>query len=189
MLPSRTDKDVEAIAFVAGGERFLSLTATGKLQTWDVSTGMLLAERDFPIRKSLVCPAVHAAFASGGGSFAAPSRHDPCVVKRWDTSSGDEISTFRGHPSPVCCVRFSPDGRCLATCSCGPEDIGARHEVRVWDAATGELLANVIGTGRLFNLAFGLGGHLLSWSGRERDCLSVGLGGYANRHQLCGSQG
>src|SRR5262249_58753243 len=66
------------------------------------------------------------AFAPDAGSLASGSRDG--VVKVWDTRTGRETRTLRGHSEQVRGVAFSPDGTRLASAD---QD----GTVRVWDAA------------------------------------------------------
>jgi WD40 repeat protein len=69
--------------------------------------------------------------------------------------------TCRGHRLPVFCLRFSRDGRYLATCACDDKPGGKPFEIKVWDAATGELRAELSGAGRVLALTFSPDGHWL----------------------------
>jgi WD40 repeat protein len=51
------------------------------------------------------------------------------TVKVWDTATGQEILTLKGHTGHVTSVAFSPDGKRLAS---------GGKVVKVWDAATGQ---------------------------------------------------
>jgi WD40 repeat protein/serine/threonine protein kinase len=164
---ARTDKDLEAIGFADEGQRLLSVTVSGKLQRWDAATGMLLAEHLLPTHRTLRSPAVPLTFARDGRSVAAPAEPDARVVLRWRTEDGAEAASYRGHTLPVCCARFSPDGHLLATAASGPDITDAPHEIKIWDAATGAVVAERTGKGRLFNLAFAPDQHLLAWSGQD----------------------
>jgi WD40 repeat protein len=53
------------------------------------------------------------------------------TVKVWDTQTGQEIRTFKGHTGGVHSVAFSPDGRRLASAAGDPT-------VKVWDVQTGK---------------------------------------------------
>jgi sterol desaturase/sphingolipid hydroxylase (fatty acid hydroxylase superfamily) len=77
------------------------------------------------------------AVSADGRRVAAGARQ---VVKVWDTHAGQEI-TMRGHTGLVSCVAMTPDGSRVAAG-------GFDGAVRVWDAATGELLASRAGDGK-----------------------------------------
>ncbi len=162
---ARARKDVEALAFAAGG-RLVSLAGCG-LQTWDAASGLLLEERSLPVCEELLSPAVLASFAPGGARVAARAREDARVVKAWDVAGGVEAVAFRGHTLPVCCVRYSPDGRSLATCAYDPKGAGKAHEVKVWAAATGTPLFAREGQGRHLSVALGPDGRLLALGGED----------------------
>ena len=97
---ARTDKDVEAIVFVDKGKRLMSVTAAGKLQAWDASTGMLLSERLFALNKSAVSPGVPVSLSTDGKYLAARSEQDARVVKSWDTAGAEARPTFVDMPIP-----------------------------------------------------------------------------------------
>jgi WD40 repeat protein/serine/threonine protein kinase len=164
---ARTDADVETIVFADEGRRLMSVTVHGKLQSWDAATGMLLEERLLPVNKEIVSPAVPLAFAKDGQFVAARSDHDARVVKRWDTSDGAERTVYQGHTLPVVCVRFNSDARYIATCACAGQNADSPHEIKVWDAASGNPLASVTGKGRIFNVAFSPDSRLIACGGQE----------------------
>jgi WD40 repeat protein/serine/threonine protein kinase len=174
---ARTDADVEAIMFADDGRRLTSITVGGRLQAWDASTGMLLEERMFPIHKEIVSPAVPLSFAKNAKYLAARSEQDARVVKRWDIANGTELTAYRGHALPVVCVRFSGDARYLATCACAAPfplaspapggDTGVSHEIKIWDAASGNSLATMTGKGCIFNVAFSPDNRLVAVGGQE----------------------
>jgi WD40 repeat protein/tRNA A-37 threonylcarbamoyl transferase component Bud32 len=53
------------------------------------------------------------------------------TIKLWDSGTGKELHTLRGHQHPVLCVAFSPSGKGLVS---GSLD----QAVRLWSVATGE---------------------------------------------------
>ena len=55
------------------------------------------------------------------------------TIKLWDTATGREVASLRGHSSPVLAVSYRPDGHVLAS---GGED----GTIRIWDTATGREL-------------------------------------------------
>ncbi|HAA48867.1 MAG TPA: hypothetical protein DCE43_04060, partial [Planctomycetaceae bacterium] len=67
----------------------------------------------------------------------------------WDVSAGKELATLQGHEERVYSVRFSPNGKKLATA-------GGDNKARIWDAETGKELLVLTGhssdaTGLAFN--------------------------------------
>jgi WD40 repeat protein len=158
---ARTVKDIEALAFRDEGRKLVSVTLGGKLQTWDVVTGVLEDERLLALADEVISPAVVAAFSADGRHLAARSRQDPRLVKVWDVATGKETRTFGGHGLPVRCVRISPDGRHLASAACDATGEG-RHEVKVWDVATGKQVSHQEGVRQVFNLAFSADGRWLA---------------------------
>ncbi len=169
---ARTGADVEAIAFPPGGRQVVSVTVGGRLQTWDADTGVLQTERRLPLSEQEVSPGVPVCFAPGAARLAGRSRQDPALVKSWDVATGAETAVFRGHTLPVTCVHFSADGRRLATAGCDLPALDGRHEIMLWDAASGRRLATRTGTGPLYTLAFRPDGRRLA-TGRAGGFLTV----------------
>jgi WD40 repeat protein/serine/threonine protein kinase len=163
---ARTGRDVEGLAYDADDKRLVSVTIGGKLQTWDAATGVLLDERTLPLEGKVVSPAVLACFAPRARQLAARAAEDPRLVKTWDVTTGAVLVTFRGHQVPVSLVRFSDDGRRLATCGCDTASPERPNELKVWDAATGEPLMTREGRGQVFSAAFSPDGRLLVLGGQ-----------------------
>src|SRR5438045_911060 len=72
------------------------------------------------------------AFHPDGRRLLAANEGPP-TIKLWDTTTGQELRTFRGLVGNPTGVRFSPDGRRV---------IAAAHDatVRIWETDTGLLL-------------------------------------------------
>ena len=138
---------------------------------------MLLDERQLALNKETPSPAVPVSFSPDGKSLAGRSEHDPKVVQVWDTATGAETAAYRGHTLPVYCVRFTSDAWHLLTCAYDPDRPAVkapadpvratRHEVKVWDLNTGNCLATMKGTGRIFNVAACPNSTLLAWGSQE----------------------
>jgi WD40 repeat protein len=165
---ARTATDVESIAFHEDGRHLVSVTVAGQLQIWDADSGMLRAEHRLATSAKTVEPAgVLAAFSPDGRRLAARAREVDSLVQIWDVDSGRAVVTCRGHTLPVHCLRFSADGRRLATCACDREQSTKPYEIKIWDAANGMLLTSLKGQGRLFTAAFSPDGRWLAVGGSE----------------------
>jgi tetratricopeptide (TPR) repeat protein len=66
-----------------------------------------------------------ATFSPDGRRLATAS--DDFTIKLWDTATGGEVFTLRGHTATVMSLAFSPDGNRIASG-------GLDHTARVWDA-------------------------------------------------------
>jgi WD40 repeat protein len=152
---ARTATDVESIAFRDDGRRLVSITVAGKLQLWDAASGMLCAERDLATSAELIeSVGALAAFDAEGRRVAARCREDNSRVRVWEVDRGETLFTGLDHSYPVHCLRFSPDGRLLATGASDGTREDRKAEIKVWDAIEGTLRATLPARGRLFALAF-----------------------------------
>ncbi len=150
---------VHAVAFGPNGA-LAAAGGDGAVRVWEIPSG-----------RERLClrggaPAAAVAFSPDGGRLAAAGGDGSRV---WEAATGRELLALAGpvqaerpgrglHGSrgPVHAIAFSPDGTYLATAS---QD----EAVRVWDAATGELVRTLRGhAGAVRGLAYGRGGRLAS---------------------------
>jgi WD40 repeat protein len=95
-------------------------TADGNVRVYDMTTGELLHTLRGDYRVLSV------AFSPDGRRLASGG-YDR-IVRLWDTTTGHEVLSLRGHDEIVGRVLFSPDGQRLASAS-------TDGTVRVWDAS------------------------------------------------------
>jgi WD40 repeat protein len=121
---------------------------TGAIKLWDAQTGQEIhsfqepkANQPFAVT---ISPDGKRLAAGFGANHETKKRHYVAgEVKVWDTRTGQEIVTFKGHTTSVVSLAFSPDSTRLASCgglSTTPvllKDQGP-GEVKVWDVATGQ---------------------------------------------------
>src|SRR5262249_32998102 len=88
----------------------------------------------------------------------------------WDTESGRERYTLRGHTARVLAVAFSPDGRRLTSAGSGQDPDGGPlpGDVRVWDTATGQELLTLPGTYGVSGLAWDPDGRTLAGAASDK---------------------
>ena len=127
-LIAHSDK-VWCLDFTPDGKILASGGYDNVVRLWDVTSGKL--EKTLighTKRKGYVNCIRSVAISSNGQILASASGHE---VYLWNVSTGEHQSTINGHSGEVWSVRFSPDGKTIAT---GSSD----KTVRLWDVATGE---------------------------------------------------
>jgi WD40 repeat protein/serine/threonine protein kinase len=158
---ARTGPDIEALCFTQDG-KLVSVTVGGTLQSWDAQSGVLLDEQSLPLAAELITPARLADFAPGGRFLAGRARDDRRLVSIWDVESGQEVRMLKEHRHPVFVVRFSPDGKFLASCACDRTSSGMPHEGLIWNVHSGKLVGRFQGKGQIYSLAFSPDGSQLA---------------------------
>lgn len=168
-LPGHPDA-VAAVSYSPDGAVLASATGTwgglraGEIRTWDARTGRLL--RTFG---GAIAPVHDLAFRPDGRQLAtasvAFSSGLPAGVFLWDAATGAEVGRLKGETSTFS-VAYSPDGTRLATG-------GIAGQVRLWDASTGDLIADLgrHGASGVHDVAFSPDGALLAtggWDGTLR---------------------
>jgi WD40 repeat protein len=126
---SRRTQAIETIAFGAGGELLASGGDAAKVLLWEVGTGWLVRVLDTESRP------VHSVAFSGDGQFLAAGTRDKSAlgelvqrifgaraaggrtdtIRVWRVRDGAPVASLAGQADDVTAVRFSPDGRRLAS--------------------------------------------------------------------------
>ena len=146
-IPARPDggwPDVNSVAFLPGGARFVFGSDDGTARLWTLDGAL---ERMFEADSIVLCVAalpdgVHFVVGTGGDT---PYPH-PNEVRLYHVD-GTLVHTFRGHTAAVWAVAVTPDGQHIIS---GSYD----KLVKVWSVATKREVATCIGhAGEVFAVA------------------------------------
>jgi WD40 repeat protein len=150
-----------------GGTSVVAGTWDGTFTKWDVASGEVLAQRKLPVSGLTMTMPQFA--ISPDGRFVAGQCNDR-KLRIVELESGEEVTVESG-PMAVGRVLFTPDGKRLMTIGfpLGEDEKPAdTADVKLWEAATGKLHAEVIG-GVVASIAgFSPDGRRLAWRPRAR---------------------
>ena len=159
-------KRVNSVAYAPDGNSIASGSRDGTVRLWDATTGKpkpILNHAnwfDF-LFQWLNIPVHSVAYSPDGNTVAAGSLDSG--VRLWDTQTPKLKSTLIGHTSTIDTVRYSPDGKIIATTAGGADDT-----VRLWDAGTGETKAVLTGYTHINALAYAPDGKTIATTGVYR---------------------
>jgi hypothetical protein len=151
---------VTCVAYSPDGQHLVSGSQDRTVRVWDALTGQTTVE----FRRHL--ERVHTVAFSPDGRHLAAAIGDyattagghstiPGEVRVWDTLTGQEIYSLKGHRDCVWSVSFSPDGKRLASAAgtYGKEENPG--EVKIWDMNTGQEVCTLRGHSRvIYGVAF-----------------------------------
>ena len=159
-LMSRHNGACQALCFIDGGKKVVSVGGGQSVKLWDVDAKKELATlHDRSYAEDSATPVALAANADG--SLAAVANEERAIVIH-DGRSGDVKATLRGHDDLVNCLAFSPDGKTLAS---GSSD----RTIKLWDATTWEERATLKGHANwVYALAFSHDGATLASGGYDK---------------------
>jgi WD40 repeat protein len=127
------ESDINTTALSPDGKTVASGSDDRAVRLWDVETGKVLAKwTGHGRRTSSLC------WSRDGGLVASGSSDGTTTV--WDVESGKTVLAIETGLSGVAAVIYSPDTTMIAT--------GGRNEeefLKIWDAKTGKLVANLKG--------------------------------------------
>jgi len=158
---------IMSLRFSPGGQKLFSTAGDSKVLEWDVATGQPRREF-FPGPLDATSEAAWrpaGGILSPDGTVLAQLRYPlrqgetDCDVYLWDTLSGKEIRTLKGHREAVERIRFSPDGKLMAS--------AANDGIRLWEVGTGKELHHLQKQSRRSLFAFSPDGKWLASGGLD----------------------
>jgi WD40 repeat protein/formylglycine-generating enzyme required for sulfatase activity len=158
------------------------------VQVWNVETGhetkRLRGRTEEPVADKIRPRSFYdVAFSPDGRRIAAAGWDGSVLV--WETSTGREHLTIRGHIDTVRSVAFSPDGpdgvRIASACQDGT--------VKVWDAATGRELSTITGPRHTYDVNFSPDGKRIAAAGTDQYGAKCWVWDATSGHELPGMDG
>lgn len=133
------------------GQRLVSPLRNDRIAVWNLTSGeqqlVMQGRHDWQIK--------HVAFSPDGSTVATASMDK--TAKLWNANTGKLLATLKGHTDRLEYVTYSPKGKHLFT-STGktwPYEKYGPVEARIWNARTGELVAELQGhTGTITRAEF-----------------------------------
>jgi RNA polymerase sigma factor (sigma-70 family) len=132
--PQGHSAEVFWAGYTPDGRTLLTAGRDGTVRFWERGSGREVRR----ITTGVVNGVWRCALSPDGTMLATTGCTEP-MVRLWDVSTGQELRRFEGHQSVIAEVAFSPEGKVLASRSCGgvtDKDPGTR----LWDVGTGKQL-------------------------------------------------
>jgi RNA polymerase sigma factor (sigma-70 family) len=153
---------IDALALSPDGATVAALGQTNSVVFWDAATGKrrtFISANDKPV-PAMVCAVDFS--PDGTAVVVGDDRGRAVVIPSWATGGAEPgICVDEHHQGTVRAVRFAPDGQTVASA-------GADGVIRLWVAATGQVLHTLAGhRGAVSALAFSPGGKTLASAGQD----------------------
>jgi WD40 repeat protein len=131
--------DVKSVAFSPDGHWLASGSSDGTVKIWDPVKGREVQTLSITAGalESLAFNRDGRWLATGGGVGSLRTSPAEREVKLWDTASGQELRTLKGHTDRVSDMGLNPAGSLLAS-------VSSDGSTRIWDTETGEELAALL---------------------------------------------
>ncbi len=126
----QASNNVFALAFAPDGKTLAVADGEPNVSFWNTTTWKENAKLE-----GLEEVMVNSLAYSSDGKLLAVALDGP-AIKIWELESMKPVTTLAGHSKPVRVLRYSPDGKSVASG-------GADGEVRIWDTATGQTSATL----------------------------------------------
>jgi WD40 repeat protein len=148
------------IVFSSDGTLLITVQRSGEVRFWDLyNDGNFLAVLLPSLEICELCTFGSVAISPDGNLIAVSGNEGGIWI--WDTTTLEEIATYRGHEGAVRAIEFSPDGKILAT---GSDDL----TIRLWRTDDyGEVALLEGHEGFIFDLDFDQAGNLLASGGGD----------------------
>jgi WD40 repeat protein len=146
LLRTLKDSAADACSFSPDGRFIVSANHIHQLRLRDATSGQLLRTFVEPKNDLENRPYTACAFSPDGRFIVSASGYiyDPdttdTTLRVWETATGNQLRTLKGHKNRANACAFSPDGRFIVSAS---DD----KTLRVWEAASGRMLRTLKGHG------------------------------------------